>query len=275
MIIDAHQHFWQLNRGDYGWLTPDLKPLYRDYMPDDLEPHLHQHGIDGTILVQAAPTVAETEFLLEIAASTPSVLGVVGWVDFAAPSAVPQIARFAENPKLVGLRPMIQDIADDNWVLRPELSQAFEAMIAADLTFDALVLPHHLPQLCELLSRHPDLRCVIDHGAKPDIAGEQFQPWANDIATIAKENGAFCKLSGLLTEARPDWEPSEVAPYAAHLFTHFGPKRLVWGSDWPVLLTAAQYDSWFNLAASLIPEESAREAVFGSNAFELYRLSVS
>ena len=205
MIIDAHQHFWQLNRGDYGWLTPDLKPLYRDFMPDDLTPHLQQTGIDGTILVQAAPTIAETEFLLKIADETPFVLGVVGWVDFAASSAVEDIARLAENPALVGLRPMIQDIADDDWMLRPDLAPAFDAMIKADLTFDALVLPRHLPRLRKLLSRYPDLRTVIDHGAKPDISGGQFDTWANDISIIANESSAYCKLSGLLTEAGADW----------------------------------------------------------------------
>ena len=156
MIIDAHQHFWQLARGDYGWLTPELKPLYRDFMPDDLTPHLAQHEIDGTILVQAAPTVAETEFLLGIADATPFVLGVVGWTDFAAPSAAKDIAHVAQYPKLVGLRPMIQDIADDDWMLRAELAPAFEAMIDADLTFDALVLPRHLPNLRRILSRYPE-----------------------------------------------------------------------------------------------------------------------
>ncbi len=144
MIIDAHQHFWQLARGDYGWLTPELVPLYRDFMPDDLASLLSHNNIDGTILVQAAPTIAETKFLLEIADATPFVLGVVGWIDFSAPTAVKDIARLAQHPKLVGLRPMIQDIADDDWMLQADLTPAFEAMIDADLTFDALVLPRHL-----------------------------------------------------------------------------------------------------------------------------------
>ncbi|PJI84278.1 L-fuconolactonase [Yoonia maricola] len=273
MIIDAHQHFWTLDRGDYGWLTPDLEPLYRDFMPDDLAPHLDLHGIDGTILVQAAPTMAETAFLLDIAARAPFVLGVVGWVDFAAPAAADDIMRLARNPKLVGLRPMIQDIADDSWMLRSDLTAAFEAMIAADLAFDALVLPRHLPQLRELLSRHPDLRTVVDHGAKPDIAGGLYADWAEDLATIADETGAYCKLSGLLTEASADWDATDIAPYAAHLFAHFGPERLVWGSDWPVLTCAASYGTWFDLAKTFVPNGPAREAAFGSNARALYRLT--
>jgi L-fuconolactonase len=273
MIIDAHQHFWQLDRGDYGWLTPEVTKLYRDFMPDDLAPHLMRHGIDGTILVQAAPTIAETEFLLEIAARTPFVLGVVGWVDFAAATAADDIARLAEHPKLVGLRPMIQDIPDDDWMLRPDLAPAFDAMIQADLTFDALVLPRHLPQLRQLLTRYPDLRTVIDHGAKPKISGRKFETWANDIAAIANESEVYCKVSGLLTEAGEDWVVSDIAPYVAHLFEHFRSKRLVWGSDWPVLTVASSYAKWFDLAHKFVPNECAKEAIFGANAVELYELA--
>ncbi|MBU2994569.1 amidohydrolase family protein [Octadecabacter sp. 1_MG-2023] len=272
MIVDAHQHFWQLDRGDYGWLTPDLAPLYRDFMPDDLTPILSQHDIDGTILVQAAPTIAETEFLLQIADQTPFVLGVVGWTDFEAPSAASDIDRLARNPKLVGLRPMIQDIAEDDWMLRPELTPAFEAMIEADLTFDALVLPRHLPYLRQLLSRHPNLRTVIDHGAKPDISKGEIDDWANDIAALAKDNGAYCKLSGLLTEAGKDWTPASVAPYVAHLFDQFGPRRLVWGSDWPVLTLAAGYETWIDIATSLMPDETDQDAFWGGNAAALYKI---
>lgn len=272
MIIDAHQHFWQLDRGDYGWLTPALAPLYRDFMPADLAPHLSRHGIDGTILVQAAPTLAETEFMLDLAERTPFVLGVVGWVDFEASSAADDIARLARHPKLVGLRPMIQDIADDDWMLRDDLSPAFEAMIKANLTFDALVLPRHLSRLRELLSRHPNLRTVIDHAAKPAIAGGLFEDWAKDMAILAKETNAYCKLSGLLTEAGDDWTPTDVAPYVAHLMEHFGDQRLIWGSDWPVLTIATNYGTWVDMANSFIPNERESEAIFGSNAVDVYRL---
>jgi L-fuconolactonase len=223
--------------------------------------------------VQAAPTDAETEFLLEIADKTNFVLGVVGWTDFAASTSADDIARLARHPKLVGLRPMVQDIADDDWMLRDDLAPAFDAMIKADLTFDALVLPRHLSQLRELLSRYPKLRVVIDHGAKPDILGGQFEEWASNIAIIAKESGAYCKLSGLLTEAGNDWTIPVVAPYVAHLFDQFGSERLVWGSDWPVLNMAANYKGWIDIARSLIPDERVRQAIFGSNAADLYRVS--
>ncbi len=163
--IDAHQHFWAVERGDYGWLTRDLEPLYRDFEPRDLEPLLKGAGIDGTVLVQAAPTIAETVFMLGIADATPFIKGVVGWVDFEAPDAPEQIARLARHPALVGLRPMIQDIEDDDWMLRSALTPAFEALQAADLTFDALTLPRHLPNLRRLLDQHPHMRVVIDHGS--------------------------------------------------------------------------------------------------------------
>ncbi|SFR54117.1 amidohydrolase family protein [Litoreibacter janthinus] len=272
MIIDAHQHFWQLDRGDYGWLTPELEPLYRDFMPDDLAPHLDRHGIDGTILVQAAPTPAETEFLLEIAQRTPFVLGVVGWTDFSAASAPDDIARLAKHPKLVGLRPMIQDIADDDWMLRPDLAPAFDAMTRHGLTFDALVLPRHLSRMRQLLSRHPNLRTVIDHAAKPEIATGQFDKWANDMSALAKESRAFCKLSGLLTEAGNDWTTADVAPYVAHVLESFGPERLVWGSDWPVLTLAASYGQWIEIAQSLISCDVSRAKIFGPNAVDLYQI---
>lgn len=272
MIIDAHQHFWQLHRGDYGWLTPDLTHLYRDFMPDDLAPHISQHDVKGTILVQAAPTIAETAFLLEIADQTSFVLGVIGWVDFESQTAPNDIKQLAKNPILIGLRPMIQDIADDDWMLREDLTPAFEAMIKADLTFDALVLPRHLSRLRKLLSRHPDLRTVIDHAAKPEIAGGLFEDWAKDMAAIAKETNAYCKLSGLLTEAGVNWTRTDLAPYVAHLVEHFGSNRLVWGSDWPVLTSAATYEAWVKIAHSFIFDGNENKAIFGSNAVEAYKL---
>lgn len=270
MIIDAHQHFWQIDRGDYGWLTPELKVLYRNFMPDDLAPLLAQTGVDGTILVQAAPTIAETEFLLQIADETPSVLGVVGWVDFAAATAAEDIARLAAHPKLVGLRPMIQDISDDDWMLGADLTAAFEAMIEHNLVFDALVLPRHLGRLRELLARHPSLRTVIDHGAKPEIAAGAFDAWAADMMSLSEHSGVYCKLSGLVTEAGEGWTVESLTPYIAHLLDCFGPDHLIWGSDWPVLKLASDYTAWFDLVAAVMPDEPIKHAVFGANAVAAY-----
>ena len=214
MRIDAHQHFWRMDRGDYGWLTPKDHPkIARDFSPAELAPLLAAGRIDKTVLVQAAPTEAETQFLLELAAATPFVAGVVGWVDFEAPDAAARIARLSANSRLVGLRPMIQDIADVEWMLRPELAPALDAMQRGDLCFDALVKPRHLPALAEFLDRYPDLAVVIDHGAKPDIAGSGLDMWATYIRHIAKSSKAFCKLSGLASEAGPGWSAATLKPY--------------------------------------------------------------
>lgn len=274
MRIDAHQHFWKLGRGDYGWLTPELTPLYRDYLPADLAPLLGAGGVDGTVLVQAAPTLAETRFLLALAARTDFVLGVVGWVDFESPDAPETIAALATDPLLRGLRPMIQDIADVDWMLRPQLGPAFQALVAHDLAFDALTLPRHLPNLLRLLERHPQMRVVVDHGSKPAIRDGAFRPWAEDMAALARDTGAYCKLSGLVTEAAADWTVADLAPYVDHLLQCFGPERLIWGSDWPVCRLAASYEGWLEAALRLVgPDPDAHAAVFGGAARRFYGLS--
>jgi L-fuconolactonase len=163
MRIDAHHHVWSLARGDYGWLTPDLAPIYRDFSLADLAPHLSASRIEGTILVQAAPTEAETMFMLDIAENAEVVRGVVGWTDFDAADAAARIDALASRRLLVGLRPMVQDISDDDWLLGPGLAPLLTAMVRNDLVFDALVLPRHLPKLLQVIGRHPDLQFVLDH----------------------------------------------------------------------------------------------------------------
>ncbi|WP_273284137.1 amidohydrolase family protein, partial [Reinekea forsetii] len=205
MKIDSHQHFWRIDRGDYGWLTPKLELLYRDFLPLDLTSDLASTQVDGTILVQAAPTIAETEYLLTLADQHAFIKGVVGWVDFASTEAPDQIRALAQHPKLVGLRPMIQDIEDPNWMLGSHLTPAFEALIEQGLTFEALVLPHHLANLHLLVQRHPTMRVVIDHGAKPEIRNQLFTEWANAMTLLAQSSSVYCKVSGLVTEAGNDW----------------------------------------------------------------------
>ncbi len=275
MRIDAHQHFWRVARGDYGWLTADLGPIHRDFDLPDLAPLLAASGISGTVLVQAAPTEAETRFLLRLAAESAGVIGgVVGWVDFEAADVRERLERLAGNPLLCGVRPMIQDIADTDWMLDRRLDGAFRAIIDLDLRFDALVQPRHLVNLRRLLDRHPDLRTVVDHGAKPGIASGAREPWAADIRALARETAAWCKLSGLATEAKPDWTTADLEPYAAHLLDCFGPHRLIWGSDWPVLNLAGGYERWWSattaLLRGLLPAE--RDAILGGNAERFYGL---
>ncbi len=274
MKIDAHQHFWALARGDYGWLTPDLAAIYRDFSPDDLAPLLNAAGIDGTILVQAAPTVKETEYLLSLADQHRFIKGVVGWVDFEAADAPAQIAALAAKPGLVGLRPMIQDIADPLWVLGDTLTPALEAVQRQDLTLDALTLPQHLAPLRHLLRRHPGLRVVIDHGSKPLIKDAILRDWADDMSALARKTDAWCKLSGLVTEAAENWTTEDLRPYVDHLLNTFGPSRLIWGSDWPVCTLASSYERWLETTDALLGQLSAtdRQAVLGGNATLAYNI---
>lgn len=272
--IDAHQHFWQLPRGDYGWLTPALEPIYRDFMPADLEPLLETCRVDGTVLVQAAATEAETEFMLALADEHAFIEGVVGWTDFGAPDAPDRIAALATHGKLKGLRPMIQDIDDVNWMLCPELGPAFAALIEHDAAFDALVLPRHLDNLLTLLKRYPAMRVVVDHCAKPEIAFGNFGDWADGMARIAGETAAFCKLSGLVTEAGPGWTVEALKPYAEHVLNAFGPERVIWGSDWPVCTLAASYEAWCDATDTLLHSFTTdqRNRILGGNAAAFYRL---
>ena len=275
--IDAHVHFWKLARGDYGWITPELAPLMRDFGPDDLRPHLAAAGIDAVVLVQAAPTAAETRFLLDIAAAEPLVAGVVGWADMAAPDAPDAVAALAENPRLRGVRPMIQDIPDTDWMLRAEPAPAFRAVAETGLRFDALVKPRHLRNLSRLLERHPDLKTVVDHGAKPDIAGGGFAAWADDIRAVAEGSAALCKLSGLATEAGAGWRADDLRPTIDHLVAVFGPDRLMFGSDWPVLTLAATYEAWLAALAACLSglDDTALAGIFGGNAARFYGLAAA
>jgi L-fuconolactonase len=269
-VIDSHFHIWQLARGDYGWLTPDLHPIYRDVEPEHWRDQATSCRVTRGIAVQAAPTEAETAFLLQQAAQRPDfILGVVGWVEMDAADAPARIERLASNPRLLGLRPMLHDLPEPAWILDPQREPALIAIAQNGLTFDALVRPVHLPHILELMRRHPALRVVIDHGAKPDIGSDEFSPWAETMARIARETTAFCKLSGLLTEAGPRPDPGRVGRYVEHLLSCFGPKRLLWGSDWPVLELAASYQTWNAMAKALVPEHFHAD-VFERTALTAY-----
>lgn len=274
MRIDAHQHFWALANPFTDWPTPDLAAIYRDFGPDDLSPLLDKTDIEGTVLVQAAPALAETQYMLALAREHRFVKGVVGWIDFEAGDALGQLERLASEPALKGLRPMIQSIEEPGWVLRSEFDPLFRAMIAAGLRFDGLVRAHQIGDLEQLAARYPDLGMVLDHGGKPDIANGAFASWADRIDALVRHANVYCKLSGLWTEAGPDIGIEAIRPYAAHLLAAFGPDRVMWGSDWPVVELAGAYVDWFGQAESLLAglDETDREKVFGGNAARFYRL---
>jgi L-fuconolactonase len=268
--IDAHMHLWQIARGGYGWLTPDL-PIHRDYGLDDARSAVGD--ITDVILVQAAPTEAETRYLLDIAHRAEGfVRAVIGWADLAAPDAPAHIAALARDPMLRGLRPMLQDLADPDWILRPDVARGLDAMVRASLVLDLLIRPVHLPHCLTLAARHPELVMVIDHGAKPDIAGGGFDRWRSMMTEIAANTAIACKLSGLVTEIGPGDDWSAVEPYVGALIEAFGPDRLIWGSDWPVVTLATDYGSWFRLARTLVnamhPESET--AIFVKSAVHIY-----
>jgi L-fuconolactonase len=274
--LDSHQHFWRLSRGDYGWLTPDLHKLYRDFEPEHLLPQLEHCGISETVLVQAAPTLDETILLLDLSNAHDFIAGVVGWIDFEKSDAPDVLAKLCAHDKLVGIRPMIQDIPDPSWMLKPSLAPAFEALIEHDLAFDALVRPQHLPALLQLAGRHPTLNIVIDHAAKPPIALGVFDDWAKDMEELARGTSATCKVSGLVTEALTT-DRDVLAPYVDHVLACFGPARLMWGSDWPVCESVCRYDEWFDVSQQLFARlsPSERAAVFGDVARRTYGLEMS
>ncbi len=276
-MIDAHQHYWNPARADYDWMPKDDPILARTYGPADLAPQLARHGIAGTVLVQAAATVHESEYLLGIADATPNVLGVVGWVDFEKPSDRAELERLAQHPKFKSVRPMIQDIPDDDWMLRPDVQWGFEAVAELGIGFDALGFPRHLKNFLTILKRYPSMRVVVDHCMKPQIrdhSSESFRFWADGMARIAGETGAFCKFSALVTEANPDWTVADLRPYVAHVFEVFGPARIMWGSDWPVCRLRCEYARWREVAEELTAglSEDERAQVFGGTAAEFYRL---
>lgn len=271
--VDAHQHFWAVARGDYFWmdgLEPGA-PILRDIAPADLGPTLSRHGIERTVLVQAAPTLAETHYMLGLADATDWVAKVVGWVDFEQPEHRAELERLAKHPKFAGVRPMIQDIPDDDWMHRPDVQWGFHAVQELDLTFDALGFPRHLDNFLTLFGRYPDMRVVVDHCMKPQIGDGAFDDWAAGIAKIAAQTPAFCKLSGLATEAAPGWRVETLRPYAEHVLSVFGAERVMWGSDWPVLTLNGDYDAWWAAARELAPQ-SAHGDVFGATAARFYRI---
>ena len=273
-LIDAHHHFWRIGQNDCAWPTPDLAAIYRDFLPEDLAAIGAPLGLTGGVLVQSQPSDRDTDWLLDLAEHEPLVLGVVGWTDLAAPDAPERIAALAGRPKLRGLRPMLQSLADDAWIADPGLDPAIDAMVAHGLSLDALVFTRHLPHLRGLAERQPDLAIVIDHGAKPPIAAGELQPWTGEIAALAELPQVHCKLSGLLTEAAPGADPRTLAPYVAHLVAAFGPRRLMWGSDWPVVGLAGAYGDWLELARTLSGLTSTRDLadLFGETARRFYRL---
>lgn len=278
--VDAHHHLWQVERGDYGWLTPELGNLYADFTTDDFATVRNGTPVTKSILVQAAPTVAETEYLLSIAENEEAVSGVVGWVDFDTPEqAVADIHRLAKNPYLKGVRPMLQDIEDRQYILNPAFDDIFQALITTGLRFEILVFPDGLSAALHIVQKYPNLSCIINHCAKPQIRngvdGDYgLYAWQKEILPFASHTNVYVKISGILTESQAGVGYDDVQPYVAWLLENFNTDRLIWGSDWPVLNLASDYHSWVDITEKLLqnlPVDTQQKITHG-NAIKFYQL---
>lgn len=279
-IIDAHHHLWDPAVREYPWLAGEaLAPIRRRYDVAELRRNTEASQVDGTVLVQTIPDVPETVDFLAVAANDPLVLGVVGWVDLTDPGVADTLAELRTKPggdRLVGIRHLVQDEADPNWLARPDVLRGLRAVAAAGLTYDLLVFPHQLESAIVAVRRVPEGRFVLDHAAKPPIASGEREPWSTSLSLLAAAPNVACKLSGLVTEADwADWSDVDIEPYARRVFEVFGPDRVLFGSDWPVCELAADYGRVFALAQRLCAGlgEADRAKVFGTSARRWYRLN--
>ena len=275
MNIDAHQHFWIYNQKDFAWIDESMAVIRRNFLPDDLQPELKANAFDGSVVVQTCQTLEETRWLLELAERNPSILGVVGWADLRSPDIQSQLTSLTRNPKLVGLRHIVQSEPDDRFLLRPDFLRGISALEEFGLAYDILIYPKHLPAAIEVVQRFPRQRFVLDHLAKPPIKSGEISSWAKGIRALAASPNVFCKLSGLVTEADwQHWTPEHITPYLDVAFESFGPARLMIGSDWPVCLVAATYTRALKVVTDYVSRLSpdSQDAVLGGNAARFWRL---
>ncbi len=277
MRIDSHQHFWRYQAPSYSWITERMRILQRDYLPAELEPLLRAGGFDGCIAVQACQSVEDTAFLLELARRHAFIKGVVGWVDMCSDRLDEELARFAPDPGLVGVRHIVHDEPDDDFMLRADFRRGISRLRTFDLTYDLLLFPRHIPRAVRLAEEFPEQPFVLDHIAKPVIRDGQFSPWREDLRTLAAFPNVTCKLSGLVTEARWDsWRPEDIHPYLDIVVEAFGPSRLMIGSDWPVCLLAGDYRRVMDVVVGYVERLSKdeRRGILGENAARVYIGSV-
>ncbi len=275
--IDAHQHFWQYNPGEYAWLTEEMAWLRRDFMPGDLKPLLESLEFGGCVVVQVRQSLEETRWLLDLARRHGFVRGVVGWADLRSPELPAQLEEFAGDEKLVGVRHIVQGEPDDNFMLREDFRRGFAGLADFDLAYDVLIYPRQLPAAVGLVREFPDQRFVLDHIAKPAIAEGTKEPWEAGLRELANSENVYCKLSGMVTEARwNQWRPDDFRPYLDVVFESFGPDRLMIGSDWPVCTLSATYASAMGIVIDYVAQFGAgeREAILGGNCERFYGLGM-
>ena len=273
--IDAHQHFWLYDPAEHGWMSDKLAALRRDFMPHDLKPLLQTLEFDGCVTVQVRQNVDETRWMLELADRHDFIRGVVGWVDLRSPNLRTQLDHFAGHPKLVGVRHIVQDEPDNNFMLRDDFRRGIGQLAAFGLTYDVLVYPRQLAAAFRLVEEFPGQPFVLDHIAKPPIAEGSLTPWESDLRRLAELPNIYCKLSGMVTEARWNaWQPSDFHPYLDVVFEAFGPDRLMIGSDWPVCTLAAEYAAAMSIVLDYISQlpPAAQDGILGENCARFYGL---
>jgi L-fuconolactonase len=274
-MIDSHQHFWQVGRFDYPWMTSDLGVLYRDYLPHDLAPIIEACGVTRTVLVQASNSVAESHWLLNLADENSFIAGVVGWVDLMSPIVDPQLDELSAHPKFKGVRHLVESEPSDDWLIQPFALSGLRQLSRYGLTYDLLVHTRHLKYVPQVVEAVPELSFVIDHLAKPPIANNEIKEWSQALKPLASYPNVHCKLSGLVTEANwTSWQTDDLRPYVEYALELFGADRLMFGSDYPVCLLAASYDRVLDAFQEILEplSDAEREKIFSNNAAEFYRL---
>lgn len=275
MKIDSHQHFWHYNPGEFGWINDQMSVIRKDFLPADLKVELDKTGFDGSIAVQARQHLEETAWLLELASNHNFICGVVGWVDLCSTGLTKQLELLSANKKLVGVRHVIHDEPDDNFMLRPDFLKGIEQLQKYGLTYDILIFPKHLPNTLQFVKAFPDQVFILDHIAKPHIKNQVFTPWKENIEKLAKFPNVHCKLSGMVTEADwKRWKEEDMIPYLEIVLENFGFERVMIGSDWPVCKVAGQYGKVMEIVRNFIQNLSVAEqrAVLGENAQRIYNI---
>lgn len=275
MIIDTHQHFWKYDKDRHAWIDEDMKKIRRDFLPKELEQVYSENGIRGCIAVQADQTEAENEFLLDLAGKNNFIKGIIGWVDFRAENIEERLEYYSGQNKIKGFRHIVQGEPDHNFLLRKPFLKGIEALGKYDLCYEILVFPHQLGAVLEFVKKFPNQKFVIDHLAKPYIKDGFFDGWACLIREIAARENVFCKISGMVTEADyHNWSYEQLQPYMQLVFEHFGSKRVMFGSDWPVCQVAADYSEVKEIAGKFIKQfsEEDQENFWYKNAIDFYNI---
>ena len=275
MVIDSHHHFWKYNQHDFGWINDEMSVIRRDFLPEDLKQTISAAGVDGVISVQARQLLKETDWLLRLARENDFILGVTGWLPLSDDDAEEHLEKYAVKEKLKAVRHVIQDEADDYFILRKDFNRGVSLLKKYDLVYEILIFEKHLPQTIDFVDRHQDQIFVLDHIAKPLIKDNIIYPWKKNITELAKRPNVFCKVSGMVTEADfKTWTPEQLRPYFNVVLEAFGPERLMFGSDWPVCLVAAGYGEWLQTVKGFISglSENEQKMILGGTAQRVYGL---